>query len=141
MGFTVDFSEFDKLKNSYESLAKDFDRFLKDFLIEMAERIIAKTKPKTPVDTGTLKNAWQLGKITGSGKEITIEILNPMEYATDIEYGHRIVSGSGENKKEIGWYNGHFMLKTSIDEIERQMPLRFEREFKAFCKAHGIQEN
>ena len=169
MGFTVDFSEFDKLKKSYESLEKDFNKFLYSFLIEMAERIIAKTKLKTPVDTGALRNAWavetdkvtaktemrtskrtgklkettsytQEGKIitSGSGKELTVILSNPMEYATDIEYGHRIVSGSGENKTEIGWYNGHFMLKTSIDEIEKQMPLRFEREFKAFCKAHGI---
>ena len=141
MGFYINFSEFDKLKKSYSSLSKDFDQFLKDFLIDMAERIITKTKPKTPKDTGALRSHWDLGKVTGSGKEIEVEILNPMEYATEIEYGHRIVVGTGQNKREVGWYNGHFMLKTSIDEIQQQMPLRFERQFKAFCQAHGINNN
>lgn len=140
MGFSIDFSEFDKLKKHFKELENDFDSFLKDFLIEMAERIIAQTKPKTPVDTGALRNSWTLGNITGSGKEIAVEILNPMEYATDIEYGHRIVVGTGENKREVGWYQGRFMLKTSIENIRRQMPLRFEKQFKAFCQAHGISE-
>ena len=138
MGFTVDFSEFEKLQKQFKNLEKDFDGFLRDFLIEMAERILSKTVPKTPEDTGALKGAWKLGNISGSGRDIYVEILNPMEYATDIEYGHRIVAGTGENKKEVGWYNGKFMLKTSIDEIQQQMPLRFEKEFKAFCKKHGI---
>ena len=138
MGFNVDFTEFDKFMKDCKSLEKDFNGFLEDFLVEMALRIIAQTKPKTPYDTGALRNAWKLGNITGFGKEIAIEILNPMEYATDIEYGHRIVAGKGENKREVGWYDGHFMLKTSIDNIQRQMPFRFEHDFKNFCKKHGI---
>ena len=138
MGFVIDFSEFDRFQKEMKSMDKDFNRFLEDFLLEMAQRIIAQTKPKTPVDTGALRNAWTLGAIRGSGKEISVEILNPMEYATDIEYGHRIVAGTGENKKEVGWYDGRFMLKTSIDNIQAQMPLRFERDFQRFCKQHGI---
>lgn len=138
MGFSIDFSEFDKLKKHFKELENDFDSFLKDFLIEMAERIIAQTKPKTPVDTGALRNSWTLGNITGSGKEIAVEILNPMEYATDIEYGHRIVVGTGENKREVGWYNGKFMLKTSIDNVQSKMPAAYDIAFKQFCKQHGI---
>ena len=138
MGFTIDFSEFEKLRKQYKAMENDFDSFLRNFLVEMAERILAQTKPKTPHDTGALRNAWTLGDVTGSGSEIAVEILNPMEYATDIEYGHRIVAGTGENKHEVGWYNGHFMLKTSIESIQRQMPLRYERQFKDFCKAHGL---
>lgn len=138
MGFTIDFSEFEMLRKQYKAMENDFEGFLKGFLVEMAERILAQTKPKTPYDTGALRNAWELGSVTGSGTEIAVEILNPMEYATDIEYGHRIVAGTGENKHEVGWYNGHFMLKTSIENIQRQMPLRYERQFKDFCRSHGI---
>ncbi len=138
MGFTVDFHDFDVLRNSFKHLQGDFDQFLKDFLVEMAERIIAKTKPKTPKVTGALRNAWQLGNVTGSGKEISVEILNPMEYATEIEYGHRIVVGTGENKREVGWYNGRFMLTASIDLIQKQMPLRFDRQFREFLKKYDM---
>lgn len=138
MGFVVDFSEFDKFRRQCQSLESDFDTFLKDFLIGVAKRVLRQTKPKTPKDTGALRTAWQLGDITGRGREISVEILNPMEYATDIEYGHRIVVGQGKDKKEVGWYDGHFMLTTSIDSLQQQMPFRFERQFGDFCRKHGI---
>lgn len=134
MGFSVNFKDFDKFIKNMNTLEKDFNKFLKKFLIEMANRVIAKTKPKTPIDTGALRSSWQLGEISGSGKNLQVEILNPMEYATDIEYGHRIV----RNNIEVGWYEGRFMLKTSIDEIKAQMPSRYNEEFKKFCEAKGI---
>lgn len=148
MGFLVDFSEFDKFRKSFEELENDFDVFLKDFLRDMANKVLRETKLKQSghygdkykaYDTGAMTAAWKIGNFHGQGKEISVEILNSMEYATDIEYGHRIVSGQGENKVEVGWYQGRFMLKTSIDNIRRQMPVRFQFAFKDFCKKHGIE--
>lgn len=132
--FKVDFSDLEKLKESLEISERDFDGFLRNFLVEMANRVIAKTKPRTPKDTGALRNAWQLGNISGNGKEISVEILNPMEYATEIEYGHRIV----RNGVEVGWYEGNFMLKISMDEVDRQMPARYKKQFNAFCILRGL---
>lgn len=135
MGFSFDISQLKGYNQAMIFFQKDFNQFLKNLLIEMAERVIAKTKPRTPVDTGALRNAWQLGEIKGVGKDISVEILNPMEYATEIEYGHRIV----RNNMEVGWYEGRFMLKISIDEIRRQIPLRYQAEFKKFCIQHRIK--
>lgn len=135
MGFSFDISQLKGYNQAMIFFQKDFNQFLKNLLIEMAERVIAKTKPRTPVDTGALRNAWQLGEIKGVGKDISVEILNPMEYATEIEYGHRIV----RNNMEVGWYEGRFMLKISIDEIRKQIPLRYKAEFKKFCIQHGIK--
>ena len=140
MGFSVDFSELEKLVKDMKITQQDFNGFLYKFLLRMANEVIRQTKPKTPVDTGALKNAWTLGEITGSGREISVEILNPMEYATEIEYGHRIVVGSGQNKREVGWYDGRFMLKTSVDDVVSKMPAAYDIEFKKFCKEHGIGE-
>lgn len=134
MGFSIDYRELEAYNKAVEYFADDFNSFLKEFLIEMAERVISRTKPRTPVDTGALRNAWQLGEIEGSGKNVSVEILNPMEYATEIEYGHRIV----RNNMEIGWYEGRFMLKISIDEIRRQMPRRYDEQFHNFCLEKGI---
>ena len=134
MGFSCDFKELKNFVVATKYFADDFNYFLRGFLGEMANRVIAKTKPRTPVDTGALRAAWQLGNIKGSGENLEIEILNPMEYATEIEYGHRIV----RNGIEVGWYEGRFMLKTSIDEVRRQMPLRYQGAFMRFCKEKGI---
>ncbi len=135
MGINIDYKELSAYASSITVMKKDFNKFLRKFLLEMAERILARVKPRTPVDTGELKRSWELGEVQGMGKNISVEILNGMEYATDIEYGHRIVVDGSE----VGWYEGRFMLKISIDEIRKQMPARYQVEFKKFCKEHGLK--
>lgn len=134
MGFNLDMKELLEYSRNLAKSSNNFEDFLKDFLIEMANRIIAKTKPRTPVDTGALRNSWKLGNLISDGKNISVEIKNPQEYATEIEYGHRIV----RNGAEVGWYEGRFMLKISIDEIRKQMPHRYIKEFNAWCERNGI---
>lgn len=134
MGFNLDMKQLLKYSRKLAKGSDNFEDFLKEFLIETAERVIAKTKSRTPVDTGALRNSWKLGDLISDGKNISIEIKNPQEYATDIEYGHRIV----RNGAEVGWYEGRFMLKTSIDEIRQQMPHRYIKEFNAWCERNGI---
>ena len=134
MGISVDYKELSAYISSVTVMSKDFNEFLRKFLMEMADRVLARVKPRTPVDTGELKRSWELGKVRGEGRDISVEILNGMEYATDIEYGHRIVAGGSE----VGWYEGRFMLRISIDEIRRQMPARYQAGFKRFCKEHGL---
>lgn len=133
MASKVDFSEFDKYYKNFSKLNLEFNAFLLNFLVEQAERTIAKTKKRTPVDTGALRNAWQIGEITGSGNTLKVQILNDMEYATSIEYG-RVRSVTNQT----GWVDGYFMLTISLDEIREQMPSRFNKQFKAFCKDLGI---
>lgn len=135
MGFSCDFRELKNYTIATKFFADDFNYFLRNFLAEMANRVIAKTKPRTPVDTGALRGAWQLGNISGVDENLEIEIMNPMEYATYIEYGHRIV----RNGIEIGWYEGRFMLKISIDEVRAQMPSKYRNAFYKFCKEKGIE--
>ena len=134
MGVSIDFKELSSYQSSITLMRKEYHEFLKDFLTEMAERVISRTKPRTPVDTGALRASWELGDIHGDGENISIEILNGQEYATEIEYGHRIVI----NGVEIGWYEGRFMLKTSMDEIHKQIPLRYKSKFKEFRAKYGL---
>lgn len=135
MGFSINLKELNAYCSSITIFQKDFNSFLKKFLIEMAERVLARVKPRTPVISSNLKRGWELGDIRGEGKYLSIEILNGMDYATDVEYGHRVV----RNGVEIGWAEGRYMLKISIDEIKRQMPARYQSEFKKFCLEKGIE--
>lgn len=136
MAFSINYKELSAYVSSVTLMKNDFNKFLREFLLEMADRIIARVKRKdrTPVDTGALKRSWELGDVQGEGQNISVEILNGMEYATYIEYGHRVV----RNGVEVGWYEGRFMLKISIDEIRRQIPARYQAEFKKFCIEHGL---
>ena len=135
MGIDINYKELSAYLSSITVMKDDYNKFLRKFLIQMAERVLARVKPRTPVVSGDLKRGWELGDIHGEGKHLTIEILNGMDYATDVEYGHRVV----HNGIEVGWYNGRFMLKISIDEIQRQMPARYQSEFKQFCLEKGIE--
>ena len=136
MAFSINYKELSAYVSSVTLMKNDFNKFLREFLLEMADRIIARVKRKdrTPVDTGALKRSWELGDVQGEGQNISVEILNGMEYATYVEYGHRVV----RNGVEVGWCEGRFMLKISIDEIRKQMPLRYQKEFKQFCIEHGL---
>lgn len=125
-----DFKQFEKYLKKFEEIPTDFKIFLESFLLDMGLRTISKVKPRTPVDTGALRNSWMLGNITVAKDELSVEIVNPMEYASYVEYGAANRDGS--------WRKGRFMLTISIDEIRQQLPARFEKEFNQFLKNKGI---
>lgn len=90
-----------------ETMKKDFPKETGKFLILKAEETIGITKEYTPVDTGTLRNAWQRQN-SGTFKQI---LFNNVKYSNFIEYGHRIVRG----KKTVGFARGHRMLHKAMN--------------------------
>jgi hypothetical protein len=126
-----DFKEFEKYLKKFDEIPKDLELFLEDFLLDIGQRVIERVKPRTPVDTGTLKNSWKISNISVGKTELSVEIFNPMEYASYVEYGAPNRNGT--------WRNGKFMLTVSIDEIRQQLPKRFEKEFNQYLKNKGIE--
>lgn len=123
----ADFSELEQFFKNFNDAHKDFDAFLRDFLLEQGLRVIAKTKPRTPVDTGALRNMWSVGEVRATGQYLEVELINNAEYASFVEYGHRLVNGA--------WQDGRFMLTISMDEVQRQMPARFNKAFKQYLQS------
>lgn len=72
---------------------------------------------------GTLKRAWTVGSIKRRGDLIEIEIINPVEYAQYVEYGHRTPTHDG-------WVKGRFMLTDSVREIEQLAPKLVEKRLQ-----------
>ena len=130
MAKEADFSELEKYLSSFKTMTEDFNEFLRNFIYKEAERVIAKTKRRTPVDTGALKAAWDIESIVVNGDTIEAIIVNPMEYATFVEYGHTSLGGD--------WIAGYFMVTISIDDVQRQLPKRFEKQFYEFVKSKGV---
>lgn len=52
---------------------------------------------KTPVDTGALKGDWNIEVDVLRGL-----LFNDMEYATNVEFGHRVRGGGGGKKRRKG---------------------------------------
>lgn len=140
--------DFEQLKKLQEKMKKiqqsEIDKFCEDCAKELAARLLAKVIKRTPVGVyvkssgkngGTLRRGWTAGKRSGaksyvsslivekSGDTYKIEIINPVEYAPYVEFGHRTANHKG-------WVKGHFMLTISEQELERAMPKILENKLK-----------
>ena len=101
------FKEFDKILDEIKTEApKSTERFL----MLQAEDLKTDVKDLTPVDTGTLKNAWhrENGKRL-TGKRFSQIVFNMTDYAAHVEYGHRV----GRNKTKF--VKGKFMLRKALN--------------------------
>ena len=84
-----DYRQFKEWTEAVEMFEQQYEKFLNDFLYEMGLRAMAQTKKLTPVDTGNLRNRWQLSKVTRKGDYLIIALYNTAEYASFVEEGHR----------------------------------------------------
>jgi len=91
---------------------------------------------------GTLRRGWT-GQKNGSAKgyadsltvhhfgdTYVIEIVNPVEYASYVEYGHRTANHSG-------WVKGHFMMTISEQELQKIAPKVLENKIKKYLGGLG----
>ena len=137
MGF--DYSEFQNYRNKFAKLTREFDTWIHKFLLNEGVRFLAEVKPRTPVDTGDLRNHWKLDGITREGDNLRVWFVNPMYYATYVEYGHAKPYKAGAEEGSADWVEGYFMMTVSLEIIERQMPSRFNKHFEAFLDSLGVK--
>ena len=127
-----DFRELEELKNKIEKLGDKKAEFMEACAKELAARLLAKVSKNTPTGIypsgsgkvgGTLKRGWTIGEIQHVGDVYKIEIINPVEYASYVEYGHR-----SRNHKD--WIEGKFMMTIAEQEIKVATPRILENKLK-----------
>jgi hypothetical protein len=133
-----DYSSFLRYRNNFNKMYQQFDSWLNTFLLNEGMRFIAGVKPRTPVDTGDLRNHWQLDGITRSGDTLHCWFVNTMNYATFVEYGHAKPYKAGATEGSADWVPGYFMMTVTLDQIERSMPARFDSAFRQFLLGLGV---
>lgn len=144
----ANFEQLKRVQKKMEKLQKaDFDKFCEDAAKELAARLLAKVIKRTPVDDGVLRRGWtaqshreaesafsESTKVGNFLKEVRvnkfgdyyeIEIINPVNYASYVEFGHRTAN-------HAGWVNGRFMLTISEQELENQAPKILEKKLAKF---------
>lgn len=142
------YADVETLKANLKQLAEHQDVFMQACAKELAARLLAKVIKRTPVGQyesgtgkvgGTLRRGWTAGKSSSGtayakslkvnhyGGVYHIEIVNPVEYASYVEFGHR-----KSNKK--GWVKGHYMLTISEQEIQRTAPAILEKKIESKLK-------
>lgn len=130
-----------------EKLGQDeVDVFLEDCTKELAARLLRMVIKRTPVGQypkssgkkgGTLRRGWTGNQrqaagsyvdnltIRHEGSNYIIEIVNPVEYASYVEYGHR----TADHK---GWVDGRFMMTISENDLKTIAPKVLENKLKKF---------
>lgn len=145
-----DYSEFKKLNDRLKKKCREeqIEQFFESCAKELAARLLAKTIKRTPVGQypegsgklgGTLRRGWtgESNKgaaayaaslnVTHSGGTYTVEITNPIEYASYVEYGHRTAN-------HAGWVEGKFMLTISENEIRSMAPAILQKKLETYLK-------
>lgn len=75
-----------------------------------------------------------------------IRVINPVKYASYVEYGHvqkpgKYIPALGKQLKR-GWANGRYMMKYSEEDLKKKTPAIIQRELDNFLKeAFGGGEN
>jgi hypothetical protein len=146
----LDYKELVKLKEQIMLFGDptQMDKFFESCAKELAARLLAKVIKRTPVGQydegsgkvgGTLRRGWTAGQdsnattyakslnVTKTGNDYVIEIINPVEYASYVEFGHR-------TRNHKGWVEGHFMLTISEEEIRNSAPRILEKKLKNYLK-------
>lgn len=118
---SVDFQALQDLQKKITALqGAELDAFCRECASEIAQRLLRKTKKRTPVGQypkgsgkmgGTLRRNWKVGEIKKVGSQYVVEVFNPTHYAPYVEYGHRTRGGKG-------WVEGRFMLSISVKEVQ-----------------------
>lgn len=141
------FRELKDFEKKLKSM-KDPDAFVESCAKELAARLLAKVIKRTPVGDypkssgkkgGTLRRGWTGEKRASAsayadsltvhhfGDTYVIEIVNPVEYASYVEYGHRTVNHKG-------WVPGVFMMTISEQELQEIAPKVLERKVKKYME-------
>lgn len=146
----LDYKELIKLKNGIALFGDptQIDQFLTSCAKELAARLLAKVIKRTPVGQypegsgktgGTLRRGWTADQdanakayansmtVSKVGNDYVIEIINPVEYASYVEFGHR-------TRNHKGWVEGHFMLTISEEEIRKSAPRVLEKKLNDYLK-------
>lgn len=117
---SVDFEQLKRLQKRLEKLEKqDRTKMCEETVKELAARMLAKLIKKTPVGVysgevytciggkthksnkvegktgGTLRRGWTVGDVIKTGDSYCIELINPVEYASYVNSGHRTKGHKG----------------------------------------------
>ena len=154
---SCDYRQLQKIRDNLDRLERmDMNKFCQDVSKELAARLLALVIPRTPVGRypkssgkkgGTLRRGWTArtaGEAAASssmdakayaaalpvsrqGRNFYVQVINPVEYASDVEFGHRTRGGKG-------WVNGQYFLTLSEHDLERLTPALIERKLEALLR-------
>lgn len=141
-----DYRELKELDERLQQLSEaDMDQLCRQAANQVAQILLNKVKKRTPVGVvppyatdeakqehwagyrgGSLWDAWMILPVEKHGDVYEITVVNNLDYASYVEYGHRQTPGRyvpalGKSLK-VSWVKGRFMLTISEQEVKVLAP-------------------
>lgn len=142
---SANYKDLIKFSDKIEKLnSQKKEQFLESCCKELAARLLAKVIKRSGPErfknsTGTLRRGWTAGtnqnattyanslSVSKVGNKYQIDITNPVEYASYVEYGHR-------TRDHKGWVEGHHMLTISENELNSMSDAILQKKLNKFMK-------
>lgn len=154
---SCDYRQLQKIRDNLDRLERmDMNKFCQDVSKELAARLLALVIPRTPVGHypkssgkkgGTLRRGWTArtageaaaGRtmdarayaaalpVSRQGRNFYVQVINPVEYASWVEYGHTY-----DHREK--WMKGQYFLTLSEHDLERLAPGLIERKLEALLR-------
>ena len=137
-GFIIDTKAISQYQRNVLQAKHKFKDFERRFLETLANMVMQRVIPRTPVDTGRLRRSWKVSKVVEKGNTMEISIYNDARdngmdesYASYVEYGHF-------TRGRVSWVEGRWMLTISTDEVKAEMSRVWNKLFDEFVKEAGL---
>lgn len=136
--YTIDTKAISEYQLKVLNASKKLKNFQIRFLNTLANMVMQRAIPNTPVDTGTLRRSYKVSKVIQKGDSLQITIYNDAKqngmdesYASYVEFGHF-------TRGRVKWVEGHWMLTIATDEVKAEMQRVWNQLFNEFVKEAGL---
>lgn len=136
--FKINFKEVEGYKKNVENSIPKLRNFEYKFLTTLANMVMQRAIPNTPVDTGRLRRSYKVTKVQNLGSTIQITVYNDARdngaaesYASYVEFGHF-------TRYRTSWVEGHWMLTIATDEVQAEMSRVWRKLFSEWVKESGL---
>lgn len=137
---SANYKQLSKFAKDIERLnAAQKEEFLEACCKELAARLLQKVIENTASVTGNLRRGWTAGQqvspsqyandlsIRKQGNSYILDIINPVDYASYYEYGHRTSNGAG-------WVEGRFPLTIAEAELNAVSDAILAKKLRKYMK-------
>lgn len=135
---SINIDELKAYKIAFDMFADRWDSFIEQYLLNMANQVMAQAMARSPVDTGNLRRSWKVSEVEVGSKYVTIYITNDASsdptgesYASHVEYGHF-------NVTRTKFIEGVHMLQISLEEVQKQAQWEFDKLIVKWAMEAGL---
>lgn len=124
----------DKYRKELRAMLDDISEIDKRVLNKAVNIGLADAKSNTPVVTGFMRRSWSATPaVKSKSGEVTKTLVNTADYASYVNYGHRVVNRKGET---VGFVKGKFILQKAMDKVDKQLVKEFKKEVERVNRKH-----